>query len=63
LEGLLEWAVPLQQSAISSLPSASPIPYRRQNAGDYLIPTMQLRAGLETSGETGFSLHRRAPAD
>ncbi|WP_454815901.1 NAD(P)H-dependent oxidoreductase [Labrys neptuniae] len=46
-----------------ALPSASPIPYRRQNAGDYLIPTMQLRAGLETSGETGFSLHRRAPAD
>ena len=44
-----------------TLPSISPIPYRRQNAGDYLIPTMQLRAGLETPGETGFSLHRRVP--
>ncbi|MDZ5449283.1 NAD(P)H-dependent oxidoreductase [Labrys sp. ZIDIC5] len=44
-----------------TLPSISPIPYRRQNAGDYLIPTMQLRAGLETPGEIGFSLHRRVP--
>jgi len=36
---------------------------RHRPAAAYLIPTMQLRAGLETSGETGFSLHRRVPAD
>ena len=40
-----------------TLATTSPIPYRRQNGGDYLIPGMQLRAGLEHSGATGFALH------
>jgi NAD(P)H dehydrogenase (quinone) len=40
-----------------TLATTSPIPYRRQNGGDYLIPSMQLRAGLEHSGATGFALH------
>ena len=40
-----------------TLATAAPIPYRRQNGGDYLIPTMQLRPGLGTHQETGFSLH------
>ncbi|MGQ9367907.1 NAD(P)H-dependent oxidoreductase [Azospirillum sp. ST 5-10] len=35
-----------------------PIPYRRQNGGDYLIPSLQLRPGLEDTGATGFALHR-----
>lgn len=41
-----------------TLATTSPIPYRRQNGGDYLIPSMQLRAGLEPSGARGFAIHR-----
>lgn len=40
-----------------TLATASPIPYRRQNGGDYLIPSMQLRAGLEPPEASGFALH------
>ena len=40
-----------------ALATAAPIPYRRQNGGDYLIPSMQLRAGLEGPGASGFALH------
>jgi len=40
-----------------TLATTSPIPYRRQNGGDYLIPSMQLRAKLEHSDATGFALH------
>ncbi|MCA6122070.1 NAD(P)H-dependent oxidoreductase [Bradyrhizobium sp. WSM 1704] len=39
------------------LATAEPIPFRRQNGGDYLIPSMQLRAGLERPGANGFALH------
>ncbi|MET3668056.1 NAD(P)H-dependent oxidoreductase [Caulobacter sp. 1776] len=35
----------------------APIAYRRQNGGDYVIPAMQLKPGLETPGATGFALH------
>ncbi|BAU90729.1 ribosyldihydronicotinamide dehydrogenase [Methylorubrum populi] len=44
---------------IRSLATTSPIPFRRQNGGDYLIPTMQLRADLGAPGKDGFALHRR----
>lgn len=40
-----------------TLATTPPIPYRRQNGGDYLVPTMQLRAGLEAPGTRGFALH------
>lgn len=40
-----------------TLTTTSPIPYRRQNGGDYLIPTMQLRSELGDPGATGFALH------
>jgi NAD(P)H dehydrogenase (quinone) len=40
-----------------TLATTPPIPYRQQNGGDYLIPTMQLRAGLELPGASGFALH------
>ena len=33
-----------------------PIPYRRQNHGDYLIPSMQLRPELGEEGTRGFAL-------
>jgi len=41
------------------LATTPPIPYRRQNGGDYLIPSMQLRPNLDDPGATGFALHLR----
>ncbi len=43
-----------------TLATTPPIPYRKQNGGDYLIPSMQLRPGLEDPGASGFALHKRA---
>ncbi|GAC88743.1 NAD(P)H dehydrogenase (quinone) [Gluconobacter thailandicus F149-1 = NBRC 100600] len=40
-----------------TLATAAPIPYRQQNGGDYQIPTMELKAGLEAPGTVGFALH------
>jgi len=40
-----------------TLDSTEPIAYRRQNFGDYEIPSLQLREGLEPAGRTGFGLH------
>lgn len=40
-----------------ALATTVPIPYRRQNGGDYLIPSMQLRGGIEASGTSGLALH------
>ncbi|OPY96977.1 NAD(P)H dehydrogenase [Bradyrhizobium sacchari] len=42
---------------MSTLATTPPIAYRRQNGGDYLIPDMQLRSGLEDPGVSGFALH------
>ncbi|MDR3518687.1 MAG: NAD(P)H-dependent oxidoreductase [Azospirillaceae bacterium] len=44
------------------LATATPIPYRRQNGGDYLIPSMQLRPELGDPGATSFALHRNGAA-
>lgn len=41
-----------------TLASTPPIPFRRQNGGDYLIPSLQLRPGLGDPGARGFALHR-----
>ncbi|MEH6417641.1 NAD(P)H-dependent oxidoreductase [Pseudomonas sp. CGJS7] len=35
----------------------APIGYRRQNAGDYELPALTLRPGLERQGAQGFALH------
>lgn len=43
---------------VRTLETTAPIPYRPQNGGDYHIPTMELREGLETSRAFGFALHR-----
>ncbi|MBC9711437.1 NAD(P)H-dependent oxidoreductase [Streptomyces sp. TRM66268-LWL] len=43
-----------------ALETTEPIPYRRQNFGDYEIPSLQLKEGLEPVGRTGFGLHVRA---
>ncbi|MCM6778381.1 NAD(P)H-dependent oxidoreductase [Nocardia sp. CDC159] len=42
-----------------TLQSTEPIPFRRQNFGDYEIPALQLKEGLELVGRTGFGLHVR----
>jgi NAD(P)H dehydrogenase (quinone) len=41
-----------------TLATTQPIPYRRQNGGDYFIPSMQLRPGREDPAAVGFALHR-----
>jgi NAD(P)H dehydrogenase (quinone) len=46
-----------------ALAATPPIPFRRQNGGDYLIPSMQLRADLGAPGASGFALHRAAPPE
>lgn len=40
-----------------TLATTAPIPYRKQNGGDYLIPSMQLRPGIGDFGASGFALH------
>jgi len=40
-----------------TLTTTPPIPYRRQNGGDYLIPSLQLRPGLGDPDAAGFALH------
>lgn len=40
-----------------TLATTAPIAYRQQNGGDYLIPGMQLRAGLGDAHARGFALH------
>jgi NAD(P)H dehydrogenase (quinone) len=40
-----------------ALATTAPIPYRRQNGGDYLIPSCELRPDLGDPHATGFGLH------
>ncbi|WP_216892034.1 NAD(P)H-dependent oxidoreductase [Nocardia alni] len=40
-----------------TLADTDPIPYRSQNGGDYEIPSLRLRAGLGSAGQSGFDLH------
>ncbi|MEU3255161.1 NAD(P)H-dependent oxidoreductase [Streptomyces sp. NPDC006997] len=42
-----------------TLESTEPIAFRRQNFGDYEIPSLRLKEGLEPPGRTGFGLHVR----
>ncbi|TRV81081.1 NAD(P)H-dependent oxidoreductase [Streptomyces sp. 130] len=45
------------QERLLTLESTAPIPYRRQNFGDYEIPSLHLKEGLEAVGRSGFALH------
>jgi NAD(P)H dehydrogenase (quinone) len=45
-----------------TLATTEPIPYRTQNGGDYLIPSMQLRPGLGDPAASGFALHLKSAA-
>ena len=49
-------AEPLRQR-LHALETTPPIAYRTQNGGDYEIPAMTLRPGLEAEEAKGFSLH------
>jgi NAD(P)H dehydrogenase (quinone) len=40
-----------------TLATTPPIPYRQQNGGDYLIPSMQLRPDINVPHASGFALH------
>ncbi|MFB7874324.1 NAD(P)H-dependent oxidoreductase [Nocardia sp. NPDC056064] len=44
---------------LRTVDSTEPIAFRRQNFGDYEIPSLRLKAGLEPVGRTGFGLHVR----
>lgn len=46
-----------------TLATMPPIPYRRQNGGDYLIPSMNLRPGLGDPGAAGFAVHSGRAGD
>ncbi|MFD4404960.1 NAD(P)H-dependent oxidoreductase [Nocardia sp. NPDC058499] len=47
------------EQRLLTLDSTEPIPFRRQNYGDYEIPSLQLKKGLEPAGRAGFGLHVR----
>ena len=59
----LERAAGRLRGRMRTLATTPPIPYRRQNGGDYLIPTMQLRAELGDPGAEGFKLHVKRSRD
>jgi NAD(P)H dehydrogenase (quinone) len=42
---------------LDGLFTEAPIPFRRQNFGDYHIPELTLKDGLEIKGSSGFGLH------
>lgn len=43
---------------LDGLATDAVIPYRRQNAGDYLIPSLELRPGL-AEGAEGLGIHQQ----
>jgi NAD(P)H dehydrogenase (quinone) len=47
------------EQRLLALESAEPIAFRPQNFGDYEIPSLLLKDGLEPAGRTGFGLHVR----
>ncbi|WP_237154118.1 NAD(P)H-dependent oxidoreductase [Oryzibacter oryziterrae] len=62
-EECFETAARHLRERMRTLETVEPIPYRRQNGGDYHIPTMELRAGLEAASTSGFRLHVRQFAE
>ncbi|MDJ0363109.1 hypothetical protein [Rhodococcus sp. H29-C3] len=63
LSGPTIWRKPEAAKAwverLLSVESTEPIAFRPQNYGDYEIPSLQLKDGLESAGRTGFGLHVR----
>ncbi|PWC60489.1 NAD(P)H dehydrogenase [Azospirillum sp. TSH7] len=56
-EAGFERAAETLRERMRTLETTQPIPFRRQNGGDYLIPSLELRPGREAAGVSGFSLH------
>ncbi|MGV6876199.1 NAD(P)H-dependent oxidoreductase [Pseudochelatococcus sp. B33] len=52
------WAAESLRERMRTVEITDPIPFRRQNGGDYLIPTLELRPALGVPGVTSFALHR-----
>ncbi|MFJ7988550.1 NAD(P)H-dependent oxidoreductase [Streptomyces sp. NPDC096351] len=45
------------EQRLLTLETTEPIAFRRQNFGDYEIPSLHLKTALEAPGRTGFGLH------
>lgn len=58
-EGDVQDAAKAWKERLLSLETTEPIAFRRQNFGDYEIPSLRLNEGLEVPGRKGFSLHVR----
>ncbi|MBR1133634.1 NAD(P)H-dependent oxidoreductase [Bradyrhizobium iriomotense] len=56
-DGEFDRAAERLRERMRTIETTAPIPYRQQNGGDYFIPSMQLKPGLEDAGASGFSLH------
>jgi NAD(P)H dehydrogenase (quinone) len=54
-----EAAVQALRLRLRTLQTTKPIAFRAQNAGDYHLPGLTLKPGLESAGATGFALHRQ----
>ncbi|EIE23280.1 flavo protein [Coccomyxa subellipsoidea C-169] len=55
------WIQAAMKERLLTLDTTEPIPYRKQNYGDYTIPDLQLQPGLEQEGDTGFDIHIKRP--
>lgn len=44
-------------NTLDNIDTVEPIPFRKQNFGDYEFPSMTLKEGLEQQNEAGFSIH------
>ncbi|MFJ8686526.1 NAD(P)H-dependent oxidoreductase [Micromonospora wenchangensis] len=58
-DGDFEDAAKRWKERLLTLETTAPIAFRRQNSGDYEIPALRLKDGLEAPGRTGFRLHVR----
>jgi NAD(P)H dehydrogenase (quinone) len=57
--GEVETAAKEWRERLLTLETTDPIAFRRQNFGDYEIPSLRLKEGLEAPGRQGFGLHVR----
>ncbi|MBB5825846.1 NAD(P)H-dependent oxidoreductase [Micromonospora carbonacea] len=58
-DGEFEDAAKRWRERLLTLETTAPIAFRRQNFGDYEIPSLRLKEGLEAPGRRGFGLHVR----
>lgn len=45
------------EERLRTFAATEPIRYRRQNFGDYVLPSLQLKPELEEPGTSGYALH------